>query len=99
MSNDLIRSAPLGTRFWALFTTSLACATLCRFSVSISASDLGLWLGLLLSSAWAIMLVMAVRQYRWRGFWLLVGLPLACWIPYNLYLWSQACAHNRLACP
>src|SRR3984885_13647181 len=99
MSSELTRSAPPGTRFWALFTASLGCATTSRFSILISASDLGLWLGLLLSAAWAIMLVMALRQYRWRGFWLLVGLPLACWLPYTLYRWSQACAHNRLACP
>src|ERR1700722_1038509 len=99
MSSELTRSAPLGTRFWALFTASLGCATTSRFSNAISASGLGLWLGLFLSAAWAIMLVMAVRQYRWRGFWLLVGLPLPCWLPYNLHLWSQTCAHNHRACP
>ncbi len=65
--SELARSAPLGTRFWALLIASLACATINRFSISISAGDLDLWLGLLLSSVWAIMLVMAVRTVSVAG--------------------------------
>lgn len=99
MSSELTRSAPLGTRFWAMLTASLACAITSRFSISVSASDLGLWLGVLLSIAWAIILLMAVRQYRWRGLWLLAGAPLALWLPYTMYLMVQACSQNRLACP
>jgi hypothetical protein len=51
------------------------------------------------SIAWAIILLLAIRQYRWRGLWVLVGAPLALWLPYTLFLMAQACSHNRLACP
>jgi hypothetical protein len=82
-----------------MLIASLACATTSRFSISILASDLGMWLGILLSVAWAIILLMAIRQYRWRGLWLLIGAPLALWLPHTMYLMAQACSQNRLACP
>src|SRR5271155_3531632 len=99
MPRELTGSARLGTRFWAMLIASLACATSSRFSISVSATDLGMWLGILLSIAWAIILLMAIRQYRWRGLWLLIGAPLALWLPYALYLMAQACLQNRHACP
>jgi hypothetical protein len=54
---------------------------------------------ILLSIAWAIVLLVAIRQYRWRGLWLFTGAPLALWLPYTMYLIAQARSQNRHACP
>jgi hypothetical protein len=49
--------------------------------------------------AWVVFTGIALKQFRWRGLWLLVGAPLA-------FLWyaafamiANACAHNIRACP
>jgi hypothetical protein len=81
-----------------MLAASLVCATLSRVSVYISASDLGWYFGVGLSVTWVVLLLIAVWQYRWRGLWLLIGAPLAFWLPCAMYLMAQACSHNRLAC-
>ena len=98
MKDESTRFAPK-TKLWLMLAASLACAITSRVAIYISNGDLGLMLGCGLSSIWAVLLLRAIWLYRWRGLWLLVGTPLACWLPYMMYLLSQACAHNRLACP
>ncbi len=73
---------------WLIGSLSLSIA---GFFVGASAvifpaiSDGLLVVSALLSAAWLLVFVIAVLVHRWRGFWLLVGLPTAVAWPALLF--------------
>jgi hypothetical protein len=63
--------------------------------------DVGLMLrcNLALAVLWGIILVVSIFWYRWRGLWLLLGLPLLVYWPVGFWLLARACAHDPNNCP
>ena len=51
-----------------------------------------------LAIIWLVLQVVAVVRYRWRGLWLLIGLPIVLFWPIVFELLENACRHDKNAC-
>ena len=58
-----------------------------------------LTLNLVFGALWCVLTIAAIRWYRWRGLWLLVGIPFLLYWPTMFWLLSRACNQNINACP
>lgn len=54
---------------------------------------------LFLSLAWLAILIRTLFEEKKQGLWLLIGAPLALFVPVALFLWVRACHANISACP
>ena len=95
----------MGTRifdFWSFFVGSLAVAAASAGIPYLTNRDdffLILKIVVPLGLCWLVLLGMALRLFRWRGLWLLLGAPLTFWWPFAFVMILSACAHNVRACP
>jgi hypothetical protein len=48
---------------------------------------------------WFVFVWIALKQFRWRGLWLLLGAPLTFWWPFLFAMIASACARNIKTCP
>jgi hypothetical protein len=54
-------------------------------------------MSLILATVWTILLLVTLIRFKWRGLWLLVGAPLALYIPL-LGVFFEACYRSH-SCP
>jgi hypothetical protein len=45
---------------------------------------------------WAVLQAVGIWKYRWRGLWLLVGLPLILLLPFLMFWVEWSCQHGNL---
>jgi len=76
-----------------LLTTSLGIALIAfvgpfvRESLLVAFSFLG-------AATWLVVFVIALFRFRWRGLWLLTGVPLILWWPSVAFMIVRACSQN-----
>ena len=85
------------SKFWMLFVASLAIA-IASAGVPYLTNRNAVPLIMRLVAPFCL-LVVALRQFRWRGLWFLLGAPLAFWWPILFAGMASACAHNIRSCP
>ena len=59
--------------------------------------ELATLMSLILATVWTILLLVTLIRFKWRGLWLLVGAPLALYIPL-LGVFFEACYRSH-SCP
>ncbi len=82
---------------WPWLIVSLVIAAASCFEPRIYPYDLTP--SLYLSGLWAVVVLVGVIRKGKQGLWLIMGAPLALYIPVLLILWARACRHNINACP
>jgi len=88
--------------FWKLFAASLAIALgSAGVPYLTDRNDVFLVLKLVvpLCLVWTALFAVGLWQFRWRGFWLLLGAPIAYWWPLAFAMVAVTCARNVRACP
>jgi hypothetical protein len=48
---------------------------------------------------WGVLFAIAIHRHGIQALWLLLVLPLLCYVPFLFWEWGQACAQNVKACP
>ncbi len=48
---------------------------------------------------WIVLLTVSLVRYKWRGFWVFAGAPLALFWPYAIILMIWHCGQDQFACP
>jgi len=86
-------------RIWPWLLASLLIASGSCFGPRLYPYDPILRVSYFLSGLWVVILIVAIFREKKQGLWLLVGAPLASFIPIVLYLWDRACRENIKACP
>jgi hypothetical protein len=96
------RVASLTANFRSVFAASLLIAALALaipFGTAPGAMDEAIRVSALLTLVWFILLAFAFVKFKWRAFWLLLGMPLTGYWFFVLYLIASGCAHNVKNCP
>jgi hypothetical protein len=89
-------------KFWTLFVCSLGVALASvglPYLIDRDNIPLVLMMSVPLCAGWGALLILAFKQFRWRGLWFLLGAPLVFWWPLFVAMIVVACAHNIRACP
>jgi len=97
-----ISSDMFSTTFWPLLVGSFAIAVASAgtpYLMNWDEVNVVLIIVLPLCLAWLVLVEIAVKKFRWRGLWFLLGAPLAFWWPIGLAMMASACARNVRACP
>jgi hypothetical protein len=64
-----------------------------------SGIDSATHVSLFLALCWLVGFVVGLFKFRSRGLWLVIGLPLAAYWPFALFMIAWRCAHDIKACP
>jgi hypothetical protein len=89
----------LNRRIWPWLIVSFVIAAASCFGPRIYPYDPVLKVSLWMSGLWVVIVLAGVTCERRQGLWLLVGLPLAAFVPAVLILLERACRLNINACP
>lgn len=48
---------------------------------------------------WIGLFILGISRHGKQALWLLVTVPLLCYVPFLFWEWSRACTQNINACP
>jgi hypothetical protein len=82
-----------------LFLVSFAVALSAFFDVWFFHAAPPIYLSILLTICWLVLLAIGLFKYKKRGLLLLVGAPFALGWVFEFFLIAWGCAHNIKACP
>ena len=87
--------------FWTIFAMAMAVAVASPAVPEMVRSVDANWdmrVSYSLAAIWSLLEVIAVVRHRWRGPWLLIGLPIVLYWPIAFKLLEYQCRHNTNAC-
>lgn len=87
--------------FWSIFAAAMAIAAASPGLPSLTGSVDANWnirLSYSFAMIWFVLQAVAVVRHRWRGLWLLIGLPIVLFWPIVFKLLEYACRHDKNAC-
>jgi hypothetical protein len=86
-----------GFIFAAAMTIAIASPVLAALTRSVEA-NWNIRFSYSLALIWVAIQVVAVVRHRWRGLWILIGLPIVLWWPIVFRMMEYPCRHNENAC-
>jgi hypothetical protein len=79
----MMRGVGFSGRLIASGVVALVTAVVPRFFPNVAEITAAVWLWVFIwGVVWCVLLVKGIVKYRWRGLWLLVGLPLVLYWPW-----------------
>jgi hypothetical protein len=89
----------LNKRIWPLLVITLLVAAASCFGPRVYPYDPILRVSIALSGLWGALVLLGILWWKKQGLWLLLGAPLALYVPVGLILLVRACHQNINACP
>jgi hypothetical protein len=88
--------------FWTIFAVAMAVAVASPVVPDLIRSVDANWnirVSYSLAAIWSLLQAVAILRHRWRGLWLLIGLPIALYWPIAFKLLEYQCRQDATACP
>ena len=82
-----------------LFLITFAVAAIGPVGLQLFHAELFAGLALAAIPAWVGLFTAARHRHGKQAFWLLLVVPLLCYVPLLFWEWGRACAENIKACP